>query len=264
MNLLFVGIGNMGGSILKALYRGETRDSIYVAARSQSSYSEMKKYGDFIIYEKSMLKNMDVIFLGVKPYQMQKAIEEHVAGVTKDKIVVSMAAGMTLEKLGAILGRDKKIVRIMPNTPISVGEGMTAVTGNENCSEEDIEKVKKILENSSKCVLIEENKIDAFIGMAGSSPAFVYMFLEAMSDAGVKYGLTREETYMFASQAMIGAGKIAQERLVNPGILKDMVTSPGGTTIEGVCILEEFGFRNAVIKAVSKTIEKSLEMNKKN
>ncbi|MGL4533956.1 MAG: pyrroline-5-carboxylate reductase [Fusobacteriaceae bacterium] len=264
MNLLFVGIGNMGGSILKSIYKGEAKDSIYVAARSQNSYSEMKKYGDFIIYEKSMLKNIDIIFLGVKPYQIKKAIESHVEGVTKDKIIVSMAAGVTLEKLETILGRDKKIVRIMPNTPIAVGEGMTAITGNENCTSEDIEKVKKVLESSSKCVLIEENKIDAFIGMAGSSPAFVYMFLEAMSDAGVRFGLTREESYMFASQAIIGAGKMAQEKLTNPGILKDMVTSPGGTTIEGVCILEEFGFRNAVIKAVSKTIEKSLEMNKNN
>lgn len=263
MKLLFIGVGNMGGAIVKSLYKSEGGHDIHIAVRSQKKLEEMGLEGKFEFYDKKNLEKMEMIFLGVKPYQMEEAIAQHLEGLKENQIVVSMAAGVTLEKLQNHLGRDKKIIRIMPNTPIMVGEGMTSITGNSNCSQEDIEKVIDILKNSSQCACIPENKIDAFIGMAGSSPAFAYMFLEAMSDAGVKYGLTREETYLFASQALIGAGKMVRENLGNPGALKDAVTSPGGTTIEGVCTLEEYGFRNAVIKAVSKTVEKSLEMSKK-
>lgn len=263
MNLLFVGIGNMGGAIVKALYKTDKYYNIHIAGRGKSKIEDMRKYGEFTLYDKKDLEDMEVIFLGVKPYNMEEAIKDHLEELEKNQIVVSMAAGVTLEKLESYLGKDKKIVRIMPNTPVMVGEGMTSITGNRNCSQNDIEKVISILETSSHCAIIPENKIDAFIGMAGSSPAFAYMFLEAMSDAGVKYGLTREETYLFASQSLIGAGKMLRENIQNPGALKDAVTSPGGTTIEGVCTLEEYGFRNAVIKAVSKTIEKSIEMSKK-
>ncbi|MGL4567937.1 MAG: pyrroline-5-carboxylate reductase [Fusobacteriaceae bacterium] len=263
MNLLFIGIGNMGGAIVKSLFKTDGDYRIHIAGRSHKKLDEMKNYGEFQIYDKKNLEDMEMIFLGVKPYQMEEALAQHIEGLKENQIVISMAAGVTLQKLENYLGRDKKIIRIMPNTPIMVGEGMTSITGNSNCSEEDIKKVTDILRSSSQCACIPENKIDAFIGMAGSSPAFAYMFLEAMSDAGVKYGLTREETYLFASQALIGAGKMVRENIGNPGTLKDAVTSPGGTTIEGVCTLEEHGFRNAVIKAVSKTVEKSLEMSKK-
>ncbi|MGL5100311.1 MAG: pyrroline-5-carboxylate reductase family protein, partial [Fusobacteriaceae bacterium] len=191
MNLLFIGIGNMGGAIVKSLYKTEGDYTIYVAGRGQKKIDEIKKYGEIHLYDKKKLGNIDVIFLGVKPYQMEEAIEQHLEEIVEDQIVVSMAAGVTLKKLENYMGSDKKIIRIMPNTPIMVGEGMTSITGNKNCSQEDIEKVIDILKKSSQCACIPESKIDAFIGMAGSSPAFAYMFLEAMSDAGVKYGLTR-------------------------------------------------------------------------
>lgn len=263
MKLLFIGVGNMGGAIVKSLYKTGDNYEIHIAGRGQKKIDEIKNYGEYKLYDKKNQGDMDVIFFGVKPYQMEDAIAQHLGEIGENQIVVSMAAGITLEKLESYIGKGKKIIRIMPNTPIMVGEGMTSVTGNKNCSQEDVEKVINILKNSSQCSIIPENKIDAFIGMAGSSPAFAYIFLEAMSDAGVKYGLTRDETYIFASQALIGAGKMLRENIQNPGTFKDAVTSPGGTTIEGVCALEEYGFRNAIIKAVSKTIEKSMEMSKK-
>ncbi|MGL6100521.1 MAG: pyrroline-5-carboxylate reductase [Fusobacteriaceae bacterium] len=263
MELLFIGVGNMGGAIVKSLYKNGENHKIHIAGRGQKKLDEMRNFGEFEIFDKKNLEKIEMIFLGIKPYQMEEVIQQHLENVNSNQIIVSMAAGITLEKLENCLGDDKKIVRIMPNTPIMVDEGMTSITANKNCSEDDIKKVIDILKNSSRCALISEDKIDAFIGMAGSSPAFAYIFLEAMSDAGVKYGLTREETYLFASQALIGAGKMLRENIMNPGAFKDAVTSPGGTTIEGVCALEENGFRNAIIKAVSKTVEKSLEMNKK-
>ncbi|MGL5232224.1 MAG: pyrroline-5-carboxylate reductase [Fusobacteriaceae bacterium] len=267
MNILFVGIGNMGGSILKSLLKSKNeniqKNSYYVAKKSQKTYDNMKENGPIMPFDSLVKENMDIIFIGVKPYQIEEAISEHLKNANTSQLFVSMAAGVTIEKLEKLLGNDKKIIRIMPNIPILVGEGMTSITPNKNIEPEDIKKIEFLLSESSKCSILPENKIDAFIGMAGSSPAFGYIFLEAMSDAGVKYGLTREESYYFASQALIGAGKMVLENKTNPGILKDAVCSPGGTTIVGVCTLEEEGFRNSVIKAVSKTIEKSIELSKK-
>ena len=266
MNILFVGIGNMGGSIAKALLTSKDaadKNTIYATKNSEESFNRLKEFGKLNAFSKELISKMDMIFLGVKPYQIEIAVEEHLKELNKNQIIVSMAAGVTIEKLETILGKDKKIVRIMPNLPIVVGEGMTSITPNKNINEEELKELENILSKSSKCARIPEDKIDAFIGMAGSSPAFVYLFLEAISDAGVKYGLTREESYYFASQAFLGASKMVLETKKNPGSLKDAVCSPKGTTIVGICTLEEEGFRNAVIKAASNTIEKSMELSKK-
>lgn len=264
MKILFIGAGNMGGAILKSILNsaGSEKYEIFVAKKSESTYNKLKTYGEFNLYEKKQLSQMDIIFLGVKPYQMEAAVKEHLLEIKDNQIVISMAAGVTLEKLESLLGRGKKIVRIMPNIPIVVGEGMTSITPNENISGTDLETVIEILEMSSRTSIIPESKIHGFIGMAGSSPAFGYIFLEAMADAGVRAGLTREESYRFAAQALLGASKMVLESPINPGALKDSVCSPGGTTIEGVCTLEEEGFRNAIIKAVTRTVEKSILMSK--
>lgn len=264
MKILFIGTGNMGGAILKSVMNSECseRFEFFIAEKSQPAQEKIRAWGSFELYEKSRLKEMDIIFLGVKPFQIEAAISEHLHELRGDHIIVSMAAGITLEKLEFLLGKDKKIIRIMPNIPIVVGEGMTSLTPNSNVMGKDLEKVMEILEMSSRTAIIPESKIHGFIGMAGSSPAFGYIFLEAMADAGVRAGLTREEAYKFAAQALLGASKMVLESPVNPGALKDSVCSPSGTTIEGVCTLEEEGFRNAVIKAVTKTIEKSIEMSR--
>lgn len=267
MNILFIGIGNMGGSILKALLKSKDEEILknkyFVAEKSKINIEEIQNKGRIYIYKKEDIKNIDIIFIGVKPYQIEEVVKEYLRELKESTLIVSMAAGVTVEKLENYLGKEKKIIRIMPNIPILVGEGMTSITPNRNIIEEEVLKIELLLKESSKTIRLSENKIDAFIGMAGSSPAFGYIFLEAMSDAGVKYGLTREESYYFASQALLGASKMVLNNRTNPGILKDAVCSPSGTTIVGVCTLEEEGFRNAVIKAVSKTIEKSIELNKK-
>lgn len=267
MNILFIGIGNMGGAIVKSIFNSpliSSKVNIYIAKKSEKSFEKIKQYGEVKVFSKDLSDKMDMVFLGIKPFQMEAAILEHLEKVNTKQIFVSMAAGITLENLEKMLGKDKKIVRIMPNLPLLVGEGMTSLTPNKNITSDDIKLIKEILSSSSRCAEISEDKIDAFIGMSGSSPAFAFLFLEAMSDAGVKYGLTREETYYFASQALLGASKMVLNERKNPGSLKDSVCSPGGTTIEGVCSLEENGFRDSIIKATSAVIEKSKKMSKGN
>ncbi len=264
MNILFIGIGNMGGAILESIASLKQKDfNLYVAKHSDKTFQDMSKKIKINLYEQNKLKDIDIIFYGVKPYQIIEATKEHAPVITEKTIIVSMAAGVTLDKLQSIFGKDKKIIRIMPNMPIIVQEGMTALCSNKNILDDDISIVKKLLEKSSKVAIISETKMDAFIGLAGSSPAFGFIFLEAMADAGVKYGLSRSEALNFASQALLGASKMVQQLETNPANLKDKICSPGGTTIEGVCELERLGFRNSIISAVSKTIEKSILMNNK-
>lgn len=176
--------------------------------------------------------------------------------------MITIAAGITLEKLKNMFGKDIKTVRTMPNTPAMAGEGMTAVIPNEFITENELKEVMEILNSFEKAEIIEEKLIDAVIAVSGSSPAYVYMMIEAMGDAAVAGGMTRDKAYKFAAQAVLGSAKMVLETGIHPGELKDMVCSPGGTTIEAVAALEENGFRNAIIKAMKICEEKSKEMSK--
>lgn len=263
MKLLFIGIGNMGGAILKSVLAGpgDGKYDIFVADKSEETIKAMGHFGDFSVFQKNDLDSIEMIFLGVKPIHIEDAVREHLPDINDEQIVVSMAAGVTLAKLESLLGSSKKIVRIMPNMPIVAGEGMISLTPNSNVSQADLDEVRAILEKNARCQVISEELIHAFIGMAGSSPAFVFMFLEAMADAGEKFGLSREEALNFASQSIKGSAKLYQDTKTSPALLKESICSPGGTTIEGVKSLEEDGFKETVMKAVSKTIEKSRKMS---
>ena len=263
MKLLFIGIGNMGGAILKSVLAapGDGKYEIFVADKSEEAVNAMRRFGEFSVFQKGDLEGMGMIFLGVKPVHVETAIAEHLTGLGEGQIVVSMAAGVTLAKLEALLGASKKIVRIMPNMPIVVGEGMTSLTPNSNVSNADLDAVRAILERNARCRVIHEDMIHGFIGMAGSSPAFVFMFLEAMADAGEKFGISREEALLFASQSLKGSAKLYQETHNSPVDLRESICSPGGTTIEGVRSLEADGFKEIIIRAVTKTVEKSIKMS---
>ncbi len=264
MKLLFIGIGNMGGAILKSvLASSDSRGNyeIFVADKSEQAIESMKEFGLFSVYKKEYLKLIDIIFLGVKPFHIGEAIEEHLDYVSDSQIIVSMAAGITLARLNALIGESKKIVRIMPNMPIAVGEGMTSLTPNKNVSASELGTVQSILEKNARCRVIDEEKIHSFIGMAGSSPAFLFLFLEAMADAGEKFGISREEALFFSSQSFLGSAKLFQETGTNPAVLRESICSPGGTTIEGIKSLQNDNFKEIVVRAVSKTIEKSIKMS---
>lgn len=209
---------------------------------------------------KDVVKKSDIIFLAVKPNIYKSIIEEIKSELTNDKLIITIAAGITIENMEQWLGDDLKIIRTMPNTPALVGEAMTAICPNKNVSEDELKYCIKIFKSFGECEVLEEKYFDGFIAVAGSSPAYVFMFIESIADGAVKLGIPREKAYKMAAQSVLGSAKMILETGKHPGELKDMVCSPAGTTIEAVIELEKLGFRNSVIQAMDKCAEKSKNM----
>ena len=202
----------------------------------------------------------DVLFLCVKPNALYSVIDEIREKINPDTVIVSIVAGQSMEKISNTFERPIKLVRVMPNTPALVGEGMAAVCINENVSDKEADSIISIFNSLGKAEVVSEQLMDTVTGVSGSSPAYVFMFIEAMADAAVKGGMTREMAYTFAAQSVLGSAKMVLETKKHPGELKDMVCSPGGTTIDAVSVLESEGMRSAVIKAIDACINKSKSM----
>lgn len=257
----FIGLGNMAKAMIsgilgKGLYAPE---EIIGSSKTKETCDKVKKEYDINTTTDNIevAANADILILAIKP-QMFKGVVPTIAGmIKKDAIVVSIAAGKTISELEEMLGKDKKIVRLMPNTPAMVNAGITAVTPNANTSEEDLAKVINICESFGLAERIPESMMDAFVAVAGSSPAYVFMYIEALADAAVQAGIPRAQAYKFAAQSTMGSAKLLLETGKHPGVLKDMVCSPAGTTIEAVHVLEDAGFRAAVMDAVEACVEKS-------
>lgn len=262
----FIGCGNMGKAILKGLIDSgqASKNRIIVSTKRQSTQDSIHDlYGVTVTgNNREVAEKSDILFFAVKPYAYEEVMNEVQSALKKDTLIIGMAAGVTLEKMGKFLGDNHKLVKIMPNTPVAVAEGVIAMSYSRNLSQEDIDMISSLLSVMGKVSVIDEKNMDVITGIAGSSPAYVYIFIEAMADAAVKNGLPRKEAYDIAAQAVLGAAKMVLETGVHPGILKDMVTSPGGTTIEAVAALEEKGFRHAVISAVDACVEKSRKMSR--
>ena len=190
----------------------------------------------------------------------KSVVEEIKSELTEDKLIITIAAGISIENMEEWLGDDLKIIRTMPNTPALVGQAMSAVCPNKNVSEEELKYCINIFESFGECEVLEEKYFDGFIAVAGSSPAYVFMFIEAMADGAVKLGIPRAKAYKMAAQSVLGSAKMVLETGKHPGELKDMVCSPAGTTIDAVVELEKLGFRNSVIQAMDKCAEKSKNM----
>lgn len=202
----------------------------------------------------------DILFLSVKPYLFPEVISEIKDVVTQNTLLISIAAGQTISAIESLFGRDIKLLRAMPNTPALVGESMSALSTNRNISEADLVEAISIFNSFGKCEVVPETLMDAVIGVSGSSPAYIYMFIEAMADAAVADGMPRSQAYKFAAQSVLGSAKMVLETGTHPAVLKDAVCSPGGTTIEAVAVLEEKGMRNAVISAQRACVRKSKKM----
>ena len=196
------------------------------------------------------VKNNEIIVLGVKPQFFPEVLNVIKENTFKGQIIISLAPGVTIEYLRTSTGGKTKIVRTMPNTPAMVGEGMTAICyGTDDFTPDEKLLVNNIFTSVGRIVELPERLMDAPVVASGSSPAFMYIFMEALADGAVKFGIPRAQAYEMVAQTMIGAGKMLLETGEHPGKLKDNVCSPGGTTIAGVAALEESGFRNAIIKA---------------
>lgn len=252
----FIGTGNMGSAIIGGV-SGKT-DVI-------NAYDIKKNENIDVCYKDSiadLVNSSDVVVFCVKPNMFETVLGEVKKADYKNKLFISIAAGITKdfikEKLGEI-----RLVRVMPNLPLSVGEGMSVVCPDENLTDEDMAAVRFIFESSGKMCLMSEDYINKAIAVNGSGPAYVFMFIEAMADALVKNGVDRKNSYTLAAQTVLGSAKMMLETGLHPGVLKDMVCSPAGTTIDAVIDLEKSGFRYAVMSAVQKCTDKSVEMSKK-
>ena len=258
----FIGMGNMGHAILKgALKEYPAEEMIFCAKTSETKTKVHAETGvEYTDNNAECANRCKYLVLAVKPIFYEEVIREIKDAVDEKKIIISIAPGKTLAWLEEQFGKKVKLVRCMPNTPALVGEGMTGVCCNEEVSDAEMQDVLKILESCGKAEMLSERLIDVVVSVSGSSPAYVFMFIEAMADAAVADGMPRAQAYRFAAQAVLGSAKMVLETGKHPGELKDMVCSPGGTTIEAVRVLEEKGMRSAVIEAMKACVKKGREM----
>lgn len=260
----FIGCGNMATAIMKGILHNELTTADAVMGSDLSDVSRQRVQQELGIQVTALntevAEQSDVIFLSVKPQFYETVIEEIREHLTSEKLIITIAPGKNLEWLGQRLGNDKKIIRTMPNTPALVGEGITALCPNGHITDEDLDLAKQIITSFGKCEVVPEHLMDVVTSVSGSSPAYVFLFIEAMADAAVADGMPRQQAYEFAAQAVLGSAKMVLETGKHPGELKDMVCSPGGTTIEAVRVLEEKGLRSAVFEAMKACTKKSKGM----
>lgn len=264
IKLGFVGCGNMGKAMLSGVLESGKceKDDIIASAKTDSSRDKIKaEYGVLVASDnKEVARFADILFLAVKPQYYEEVISEIRDEVKDNQIIVSIAPGKSLQWFEEAFGKKVKVIRTMPNTPCMVKEGMMGMCPNALVTEEEVELVKSICEGFSKTEVVTENLMDVVTAVSGSSPAYVFMFIEAMADAAVAGGMPRNQAYKFASQAVLGSAKMVLETGKHPGELKDMVCSPAGTTIQAVRVLEEKGMRSSVLEAMMKCLDISRNM----
>jgi len=264
MKLGFIGCGNMAGAMLGGIIEDEIyspADIIGADVYAPSREKIKEQYGIAVTDDnKEVVREADVVVLSIKPQFCEAVINEIKEEVREEQLFITIIPGKTLAWLEEAFGRPLKVIRTMPNTPAMVREGMTGACCNQYVTEADMEQGLTILNGFGKTEVVAENLMDSVTGVSGSSPAYVFMFIEAMADAAVAGGLPRSKAYQFAAQAVLGSAKMVLESGKHPGELKDMVCSPGGATIGAVRVLEDKGFRSAVFEAVTEAarISKSL------
>ena len=209
---------------------------------------------------RKVAEKADVLVLAVKPFQFESVIREIAEFVNMNTVVISIAAGQSIADIEGFFGKEIKLVRTMPNTPALVLEGATGMCFNELMQDEEKQMAINLFESFGIVEVVSENMIDTVIGVSGSSPAYVFMFIEAMADAAVADGMPRDKAYKLAAQSVLGSAKMVLDTGRHPGELKDMVCSPGGTTIEAVRVLEEKGLRSAVIEGQKACVQKAREL----
>ena len=261
MKIGFIGLGKMARAIIGGIIeKGNIKPSEIIGSDISLAAAESAKK-DFkikVCMENAMVaEQADVLILAVKPQYLEYALEGIKPVLKKNVIIISIVAGKDIAYLEGQLGKTHSIVRCMPNTPALVGEGCTAYTPNAKVSESQLDIAAELIRCFGKAIQVPETMMDAVVGVSGSAPAYVFMFIEAMADGAVAEGMPRKMAYEFAAQAVFGSAKLMMETGKHPGELKDMVCSPAGTTIEAVRVLEEGNFRATVMDAVIECAEKS-------
>ena len=264
MKIGFIGLGNMAKAMIGGMLQKEIvqKNDIIGSAKTKATLEDMRRLYGVETRESNVAVagEADILVLAVKPQYFQTVIEEVRDVVTGDMLVISIAAGKTLDWIEQAFHKEIKLVRCMPNTPAMVGAGCTGVCVNSRVSPEETALSLKLMESFGRASMVPESLMDAVGAVSGSSPAFVFMFREAMADAAVAAGMPRAQACEFAAQAVYGSAKLMLESGKHPGELKDMVCSPGGTTIQGVRVLEEKGLRGAVMDALQAVVEQTRKL----
>lgn len=264
MKLGFIGAGNMGSAILNGILKEGflSADQIAITDKLPANCARFAAQGVCVMPDnKTLVESCECVLLAIKPIYTAAVIEEIYEAI-ENKFVISIVAGWNYDMLDCALPKNTRFVRVMPNTPLAVGEGMSLISEKCRCTQEEFAFAQTVFASAGKVTKVEDHVFVAATSINGCGPAFVYQFIEALADGGVRYGVPRAMAYELAAQTLIGAAKMVLETGDHPGRLKDAVCSPGGTTIEGVYALEKGGMRATVMDALGATIEKTLKMAK--
>ena len=261
MKLGVIGLGNMATAMIGGIVKAGVFAASDITGSDASANQRQKAEKDLGIStceeNADSIKGSDYVIIAVKPQIYADVLPQIKSSMNNDQVIISIAPGKTIAYLEDNLAAGAKIVRLMPNTPALVGEGCTGVCRNSKVSDEEFAFVLKMLSGFGKAYEVKESQMDAVVAVSGSSPAYVFMLIDAMADGAVAEGLDRATAINMAAQAVLGSAKMVLETGKHPGQLKDMVCSPAGTTIDAVAVLEEAGFRGAVIDAMEACAEKS-------
>jgi pyrroline-5-carboxylate reductase len=260
----FIGSGKMATALIKGMLRAGIApiDAIRASDPLPAARTLLEAETGVTVYDSNLpvVQQSDVVVLAVKPQSMRQVLENLRPVVKPEHLVVSVAAGITIASITQWLLPGVRVIRVMPNTPALLGEGASAYAPGPGVCPEDERVVKSFLDSVGQTVGVAESLLDAVTGLSGSGPAFVYLMIEALSDGGVRVGLPRDVATLLASQTVLGAARMVRETGLHPGVLKDQVASPGGTTIAGLHTLERAGVRGALIDAVEAATRRSAEL----
>jgi pyrroline-5-carboxylate reductase len=256
-----IGAGNMGEALVNGLLQGQVckPEQIFCSDVRPERQKEIRRnYGIKVTSRNiEVAKQSDILILAVKPQVMKPVISEITTSIDLSKLVISIAAGVPLSAIESCAEKELRLIRVMPNICVSVREGVSAIAAGPHVEKEDLTIAKTIFDSVGKSLFIGENLLDAVTGLSGSGPAYIFLMIDALADGGVKVGLARNDALILASQTLLGAAKMLIETGEHPGKLKDMVASPGGTSIAGLHALEEGRLRAALMNAVEAATQRS-------
>ena len=263
MTIGFIGTGNMGGALAQAAAAAVGGEHLLLCdVNKEKAAALAQELGAAAVELPALLEQSDYIFLGVKPQVLEAALKPLCGALRDEQVLISMAAGVSIARVAECVGRACPVIRIMPNTPVAVGQGMVLYTPEETVTAAQEADFCRVLSCAGRLSKIPEALMDAGSAVSGCGPAFAYLFIEALADGGVECGLPRQQALDLAAQTVLGAARMVLETGRHPGELKDAVCSPGGTTIAGVHALENGGFRSVAMDAVTAAYRRTLELMK--